>query len=354
MPDVDLLYPYNFAPFPNQPPSKSSPAGHDSMSGKSGRLICTLQTLTPFLIKGEETSETNGESNRSPFVPIQEKGRPIIPGASLKGMVRSVFEVLTNSCVSASGDGRRLIPRAHDKCQARDRLCPACQVFGHVGAENENVHKGLINIGQGNIENRGDPLSVYHLPALYGPNITVPGSGNLNTRYYGTQQNPRGRKFYYHHHAFENDFPHAENRRSYAQPLGKGAQFQFTVQFEHLSSEQLAALVAALTLSDRAVTGGESVKVKHKLGYGKPVGLGSVDISIQKATLHLSPEERYRSFDSQPNELVGDNLSDWVHERQDLFFKEPTDPVKALAEILRYPPRENVNVTYQADPPPRL
>ena len=54
-------------------------------------------------------------------------------------------------------------------------------------------------------------------------------------------------------------------------PEGAGARFKFDVRFEDLQPEELGALLWSLTL------GGEAV---HKVGMGKPLGLGSAEIKV--------------------------------------------------------------------------
>jgi CRISPR-associated protein (TIGR03986 family) len=77
------------------------------------------------------------------------------------------------------------------------------------------------------------------------------------------------------------------------EPVGAGATFAFTIHFENLSSVELGALLWALELPGPA---GENYC--HKVGMGKPVGLGSVKVA---ATLHLSDRQaRYRQiFDTR-------------------------------------------------------
>jgi CRISPR/Cas system CSM-associated protein Csm3 (group 7 of RAMP superfamily) len=346
----DLKYPYNFVPFAPNEPDTASPPGHEEYSGQSGTLDCTLTALTPLLVKG---SDTGRGDRRQPYYPLENsRYTPIIPGTSLKGMVRSVFEVLTNSCVGLAADGKRLIPCSHSKCEGRNSLCPACRAFGFLGSE--GVHRGLINIGQASLQGDASRRSpALHLPALYGPNVTLEKHGRkvVNERYYGSEDDPNGRKFYLHHRAYDDGFPHAAQKRDYVEPLEEGAEFAFEVTFENLSPSLLSALVATLTLSDDAKTGSGTAAVRHKLGYGKPTGLGSVDIDIERAALEPSPEARYQEFGATPEEKTGEELGVWIDEKQARFFNTSRPDMQALAQVLRWPPDPEVDVTYDADPP---
>jgi CRISPR-associated protein (TIGR03986 family) len=74
-------------------------------------------------------------------------------------------------------------------------------------------------------------------------------------------------------------------------PVNKGARFRFRVRFENLSEVELGALALALDLP---------VGCAHKLGMGKPLGLGSVRLHC---SLYITNRpERYRQlFDAQGN-----------------------------------------------------
>jgi len=66
-------------------------------------------------------------------------------------------------------------------------------------------------------------------------------------------------------------------------PVRAGVAFTFRVRFENLSDVELGALLWALALPDGCA---------HKLGMGKPLGLGSVRVTVQ--SLHLTDrKQRY-------------------------------------------------------------
>lgn len=92
------------------------------------------------------------------------------------------------------------------------------------------------------------------------------------------------------------------NSRTIIQPVGNGAKFQFTVRFENLSQEELGMLLWALALPIKQEGGGE---LCHRLGMGKPQGLGSVKIEPQ---LYLdNRSERYKTLFTQGS----DGLMHW-------------------------------------------
>ncbi len=57
-------------------------------------------------------------------------------------------------------------------------------------------------------------------------------------------------------------------------PLATGVSFRFRVRFENLREEELGALLWALMLP-----GEEGQEYRHKIGMGKPLGMGAIEIS---------------------------------------------------------------------------
>jgi CRISPR-associated protein (TIGR03986 family) len=106
-----------------------------------------------------------------------------------------------------------------------------------------------------------------------------------------TETQIRGHKLYWHKgsdpdiEATATELQH-ETQLTRIMPLQPGVRFTFRVRFENLRSEELGALLWALTLP------GEADKVyRHKIGMGKPLGMGAVAIAPQ---LYLTPRrERY-------------------------------------------------------------
>lgn len=113
--------PYNFVPLPNkiltvndgfevngkkeklwEKHDKYVPGTH------SGWIDLTLKTLTPLFIRGPITKVGEGWDNRDSLMraePFTNKdGVPVIPGSSLRGMIRSLVEVLSFSKIAQVTD----------------------------------------------------------------------------------------------------------------------------------------------------------------------------------------------------------------------------------------------------------
>ena len=100
----------------------------------------------------------------------------------------------------------------------------------------------------------------------------------------------RGRKFYLHHAAaFTGATPWRSGETENAaqkvsiRPVDRGAAFQFHLDFDNISPEELNLLLYSLR---------PSPAFRHKLGLGKPLGLGSVRIDID-GLYAIQRAERY-------------------------------------------------------------
>ncbi len=111
--------------------------------------------------------------------------------------------------------------------------------------------------------------------------------------YNSTDISIRGNKFYWHKENinFSADVEDIEkhlNQLTKAACIDKGTTFTGRIRFENLSDVELGALLFALDLPSGCC---------HKIGMGKPLGLGSIHIS---PTLHLS--NRYNRYTKLDNE----------------------------------------------------
>ncbi len=92
------------------------------------------------------------------------------------------------------------------------------------------------------------------------------------------QHRAQGRKMYLHHRVDDNDQPWKTNlvkehleQKSSVRPIRRGQTFSFHIDYENLTNAELGLLLYALA---------PNAEFHHKLGMGKPLGLGSVKIEI--------------------------------------------------------------------------
>ncbi len=124
--------------------------------------------------------------------------------------------------------------------------------------------------------------------------------------HYNSNTALRGYKFYWHKsgeterwRADERVVEQHGTQYTRIQPAKKGAKFSGRIRFENLSGKELGALLFALDLPEGCA---------HKLGMGKPLGLGSVRLTPK---LFLSKrEQRYRDFFAEwDNQVAASNDS---------------------------------------------
>lgn len=102
-----FVNPYSFIPI-----SKQKPERIDAQKGMlSGRVLCTIDVQTPVFIPNTTFdyaenghkhnvfySYTDLSNEKSLKNEIQTPEKPIVPGSEIRGMIRNVYEQLTNSC----------------------------------------------------------------------------------------------------------------------------------------------------------------------------------------------------------------------------------------------------------------
>ncbi|MFZ7111987.1 MAG: TIGR03986 family CRISPR-associated RAMP protein [Desulfatiglandales bacterium] len=100
-----FIYPFNFVSIakdeqgkPREPERRETPSLKD-FQGLSGSIDFELEVLTHLAVPDTSLEEIEGDGHKKyPF--FNAEGKCVVPGSAIKGMIRSVFECLTNSCFS--------------------------------------------------------------------------------------------------------------------------------------------------------------------------------------------------------------------------------------------------------------
>lgn len=348
------MNPYDFVPIvPEKKPERCSPYGddnpqsyygHDKFNGKCGLIECTITTLKPIFIplpmnekerkeRGltklvRDNRERTGDHKKYIFNSIEVV--PVIPGSSLKGVIRSVAEAAANSCVSkfrgkySYKHFRKMIdiyynlPNGFEECQYLEKLCITCRLFGFQSSEGS--FQGKVNISDAKARKYTN-LDWITLTELSSPKphhdafyALPPGSNRI-----------AGRKFYFHHKQKAPILASQKQtlRNSTVKPI-EDAVFDFKVSFTNLTDDEYALLLYSLFLEDG---------VCHKIGYGKPAGLGSVRIAAEKLTL-FNIENRYKKFTAENRE---EKSGDDITEQTKIYREDKSDNLKALRRIWEWP-----------------
>lgn len=115
--DYRFLNPYNFVRYLDKPRPQGHvlgdcpPPSHDRYVGLTGRIVCELKAETPLFVSDSHAiQDKDGHRTYRFFQVKNEQGElePALPATSLRGMVRSVFEAVTNSCFAVFDGSQRL------------------------------------------------------------------------------------------------------------------------------------------------------------------------------------------------------------------------------------------------------
>jgi hypothetical protein len=261
--------------------------------------------------------------------PVREEGttrrRYLIPGSSLKGAVRSLVEAITRSCIRITqGRHRPYIPQGYGGCMSVNDLCIACRLFGaqdyqgHVSFEDAVAPRGsLVLLGT---------------PLLWTP---ARGGRGLPPRYLQGNQ-ARGRKFYRHARPPSGVDPRA--------CIKSGAELPLRIHFLNLSEAELGVLLTALGQHP-------DHPFPIKLGGGKPVGLGSVQIILNRVTL-LQGVDALKATGrlGQAKTLAGDDLNDFLTQCAKPPHTRRSSTTTRSANWRRFWTRQGLRETAPADP----
>lgn len=110
-----FLNPYNFVrPIQEKRPSshvlgQCSPPPHDRYVGLTGRLTARVKVVTPVFVSDSHAIVRSAQGKEhATYRFFEYEGQPALPASSLRGMIRSVFETVTQSCFSVFSNFGRL------------------------------------------------------------------------------------------------------------------------------------------------------------------------------------------------------------------------------------------------------
>jgi len=333
--------------------------GHNSFAGYSGRLHCNLITLSHLFV--------GDSSARNQFYKINKAGQiPGIPGSTIKGVIRSVAEAIASSCFSISAIKSGLLPLTylgeHCKLAGNSGLCIACRLFGSSTSDKRTKSFGgkvaisdapIFGFSKDGIVQEFDFNGQNNLyKRLFRNNFALMGPNLRHHNFYVKNGAIRGRKFYYHGSKFlyltkqekEKEIARAQEEGK-REPQFKlydliepNTVFQFSVDFCNLTEIELGLLCLSLQLEWDHDTG-----IAHKIGQGKPIGLGSSRIEIHKIEGLASAERRYtvRTYTNNVSgrEAVNEVINPWIealkNERDKPHYYE--EAWNDLSNILAYP-----------------
>jgi CRISPR/Cas system CSM-associated protein Csm3 (group 7 of RAMP superfamily) len=341
------MNPYDFVRLPERVDRKR-PTTHEALRGKCGAIRCRLTAITSILVAA---GQAHGGPQR--FLTSRYSGNelPAIPGSSLKGVIRSVSEAVSNSCIGLSGElfffdrkasrlavadsYRDAINKELLTCNRADSLCPACRLFGMVSNKSHIV--GKVSIGEARTMpegfKRGQQII---LKPLMEPKTR-------HTAFYLPGGKVAGRKFYFHHSGpLKTTNQPTEFTRTVVPLEGIDNEgrpqtvFEFDVTFQNLTDDEYALLLFSLFLKE---------DMRHKVGAGKPSGLGTAKIELVYLRL-IEPKRRYEGLAksaTEPECIEGGTAARRIEEATASICSHPSPSLLDLERIWRYPPAKGAD-----------
>ncbi|HQE92101.1 MAG TPA: TIGR03986 family CRISPR-associated RAMP protein [Anaerolineae bacterium] len=245
----------------------------------------------------------------------------------------------------------QLLPDFLHRCKDYNALCPACRVFGWVREGAEDIERdvsaaytGRVRLSHGTLTHSAGELPDTPLAILSTPKPTTTAFYLLNSEgqpdaamnYDTDDARLRGRKFYRHHGRVNPDEyqrgEKSEQNRTVKGALKPGATFTFTLDFENLAPLELGALLYTLELKEGMF---------HRLGYAKPLGFGSVKVTVESVQT-LDWEVRLQSIEPETGwqSIDGAQLKQkFLEEMQRLYVDGFAQILDDLYALLGMPPK---------------
>ena len=214
-----------------------------------------------------------------------------------------------------------------EPCNERDKLCNTCMLFGMAG---ETSYGSKVRFTDAKASSHISS-SMATLKELSGPKISylpfyVKGD------YDSESAKLSGRKMYWHQpKAAYNSSVYStnekNNRNITSELLNVGSKFQFKVYFDRITKEQLSNLLWALTLGENS----KNSKYCHKIGHGKPIGLGSCKITVESIYKRTYYNDEYKLESIDVNEMISKAM---IYSKKDLL------------NVCNFTYLENIEVSY--------
>jgi hypothetical protein len=295
-----LPKPYDFVPIPEKRIITGPPPKHENYKSDllTGTITGTLFARSPIHV-GSGNIELTGKLPSLVKAHFRRNDRPTIPGSSLKGVIRSIVEAISDppSCLRVVQSAIRV-----QRCSQQDSLCVACSMFGAMG------YFGLVRFSDAVLES--GETEIIQIPALH-----PPGERDRERVYFDNGK-VKGRKFYMH----GRDGKTATGNVP-IETCRVGSRFPLKAQFENLSEGQLALLLTAL--------GQGNPRLLPKLGGGKPICCGSFEITDASVTT-IAPRSSAINFEFESNHESLESLTASTR-------MISVESLNKLSEILQYP-----------------
>lgn len=232
-----------------------------------------------------------------------------------------------------------------DVCSEKEKVCEACALFGIVGRTgSEFARASRIRFSDAVCEDKNCFDKKFIMPISGTPRISSFEfylKSDLD-QFHADDKGVTiaGRKFYWHHKGYvmNKDSVNKEgNNMDYKAELVKsGSEFTFDVYFDEITENELKKLLFTLNLGENSL---DSDKC-HKIGHGKPIGLGSAKIVINDVTVRSFKDGIYS--EESHSEYLKDNKGEMFGNAQNVRnILKVTDINAVDSKKIHYPQTED-------------
>lgn len=214
----------------------------------------------------------------------------------------------------------------YSSCSKKQEMCEACNLFGMVGlGKDADAISGKVRFGDAVCDDENCFDKYYVLPVLGSPRLSSfefylkNKTGSYKTvtdKHSDHMLEPiapdeintviAGRKFYWHHKgknikrddkkaieiakkAIESGKTEFSSSDNCCELVKAGSHFTFDIYFDEITEAQLKKLVFALNFGENT----ENSPLCHKIGHGKPIGLGSAKIIVNNIFTREFVDNKY-------------------------------------------------------------
>lgn len=338
----DYYFRYNFVPVKDSVAETykpvNQPARHDlwEKDHYTGKLTIKVTTKTPTIVGNNHSDKINPQTIEQ----YTWKGKPAFPANSLKGMISSIAETISQSALRVLDSkykpafqkiSKNLTPWSGD----REELTPAELLFGVVDDGESDTDSNAYTLASRlkfsdalPVNESVEILETVVLKELASPKADgklpdiggEPADTNAFSHYFLTDNKKyavehwkiidaieaknfkgylaNGRKQYLLHGNLQKQYKNPSNKKArkvQCELIDKNQEFEFTIKYNNLSAKELKLLKTSIEPDPNYI---------HALGLGKPLGLGAVKLTIEK-------DERYNI-----EQLYGKTVTLPVHDNQ--------------------------------------
>lgn len=315
MGNYKFVNPYNFVPLGKGPERKKF---DDNKGNLSGVIEYSIRTRTPLFIPNTSneyaiypSKKNSGHKSYEFFSYTDLSGKtenkqgelpkPIIPGSEMRGMLRSYYEILTDSCMSAIDTNVTIKKKEHDleqniadyfPCKQKDNVCPSCRLFGMVDLDSVTSRIRVTDLTcknrDGKWYGKATTLAILSSPKSSSAEFYLkrPADNAVfwtydhyiddNEKRHNKAVQINGRKFYWNHDVKKEQQSIATKLNISIRPVKEGIDFEGKIYFTNLTNEELDGLCYLLKQDENHA---------YKLGAAKPLGYGSITVTLKEVRI---------------------------------------------------------------------